>query len=435
VSELRRFFLFTQGCKINQHETQALREAWLRGGWREAASAGEADLILINSCAVTHKAVRDLRRETRRLSRESPGADIAITGCAVPGFREELAELPGVRFLVSQRDKKELASWPDEEAQSEGLREHTGRAWPLAITRFPRARPPLKVQDGCSAGCTYCYVPLARGPSRSRPPEEILAEALDLVRSGSRELVLSGINLGGYAAPDQGIGDFWDLISWLEACLIASGRGGVRLRLSSLDPALLGDRGLEALAGSELLCPHLHLSLQSASPRILKDMGRNRYRADEVAAFIARLSTIWPDFALGADFLLGFPGETEEDFSQTLDFVRELPFTYGHVFTFSPRPGTRAAGFSGAVPEGVVKQRSTQLRGVLQDKNRAFLRRTAERGRLRMVLEQRDPPVGRCEFYSPCFLEADPGPGREGHLIAVRPLSLGREGIAVREEE
>ncbi|MCF8030013.1 MAG: MiaB/RimO family radical SAM methylthiotransferase [Desulfohalobiaceae bacterium] len=435
MGDQRCFYLFTQGCKINQHETQALREAWQERGWREVESASQADLILINSCAVTHKAVRDLRRAARGLHRESPGAEIAVTGCAVPGFGEELCELPGVRRLVAQRDKQQLLAWPEGEADAERGCGAAEKKWPLAISRFPRARPALKVQDGCSAGCTYCYVPLSRGPSRSRPPEEVLREALDLARHGYRELVLSGINLGQYSAAGEGVRDFWDLLFWLETRLIAAGRDGIRLRMSSLDPSLLGDKGLRTLAASELLCPHLHLSLQSASPGILSDMGRDRYRPADVSAFIRELTRIWPDFALGADFLLGFPGETERDFAETLDFARKMPFTYGHVFTFSPRPGTRAAGFSGSVSPGVKKRRSEELRGVLQDKQQAFACRMAELDRLWMVLEQRDPPAGRCEYYSLCYLGGDPGPGREGELIAVQPLEPREGGILVREEK
>ncbi|MEF8889510.1 MAG: radical SAM protein, partial [Desulfohalobiaceae bacterium] len=282
---------------------------------------------------------------------------------------------------------------------------------------------------------TYCYVPLSRGPSRSRPPEEVLAEARDLVRHGYRELVLSGINLGEYSVPAEGMRDFWDLLLWLEARLLARSLDGVRLRLSSLDPTLLGDRGLRTMASSELLCPHLHLSLQSASPRILSHMGRDRCSVGDVAGFIHELARVWPEFALGADFLLGFPGETEADFERTLAFVRELPFTYGHVFTFSPRPGTRAGGFSGKVPQEAKKRRSADLRGVLQDKQQAFTRRISRRSRLKIVLEQRSPPAGRCEYYSLCHLDADPGPGREGNLIAARPIEPREDGIFVREEE
>jgi MiaB/RimO family radical SAM methylthiotransferase len=434
VSEPRRFYLVTQGCKINRHETQALREAWVSRGWSEAAGPAEADLILINSCAVTHRAVRDLRREARRLHRENPGAEIAVTGCAVPGFSQELRELPGVRHLVAQRDKQDLAAWPGGGADTDRRRRGAEKKWPLAISSFERARAVLKVQDGCSAGCTYCYVPISRGPSRSRPPEEILSEALNLAQAGYREMVLSGINLGGYRAAAEGMRDFWDLVSWLEARLLDEGCGGIRLRTSSLDPALLRDKGLRTLAESALLCPHLHLSLQSASPKVLREMGRTGYSPGDVAAFLRELSGVWPEFALGADFLIGFPGESEEEFAETLDFVRQSPFTYGHVFTFSPRPGTRAAAFSETVPQEAMKRRSQDLRTVLREKRQAFERRLADHHRLHMVLEQRDPPAGRCEYYSLCVLEADPGPGREGEVVPVRPLSTREDGILVREE-
>jgi tRNA A37 methylthiotransferase MiaB len=163
-------------------------------------------------------------------------------------------------------------------------------------------------------------------------------------------------------------------------------------------------------------------------------MGRTGYSPGDVAAFLRELSGVWPEFALGADFLIGFPGESEEEFAETLDFVRQNPFTYGHVFTFSPRPGTRAAAFSETVPQEAMKRRSQDLRTVLREKRQAFERRLADHHRLHMVLEQRDPPAGRCEYYSLCVLDTDPGPGREGEVIPVRPLCVREDGILAREE-
>lgn len=431
------FYLFTQGCKINQYESQSIREAWRSLGWREVSHPGQADVVLINSCAVTQRAVQDLRKALRRLGRECPQARFAVTGCAIPGYSGELQDMSGVQALVPQKEKSRLLQGPQvvlsgtwEQGRCNGL-----SVWDFGISGFFRARPVLKVQDGCSMGCTYCYVPLSRGPSRSRAPDQVLGESLELVRSGYRELVISGINLGDYRASRSGMRDFWDLILWLQERLVQEGAERARLRLSSLDPSLLSDKGLQVLSSSPLLCPHLHLSLQSASPKVLQAMGRSHYRLEEIKSFISALGDIWPGYALGADFLLGFPGESEADFEQTLAFCRDMPFTYGHVFTFSPRPGTQASNFGERVPEKVKKQRSRRLRHILQGKREVFLRRTAAQRRLEISLEQLDPPAGLCQHYIFCYLEGGTGSRQKGDLVSVEPLRVQNGAILARIPE
>jgi MiaB/RimO family radical SAM methylthiotransferase len=426
-----RFHIFTLGCKINQYESQALREAWIRAGWLEASGPGEAEAILINTCAVTERAVQDVRKAARRLHRENPSARIVITGCAAQRFPRELAQLEGVGSVVPQSRKTELVTGPPDPGLTGGSEELSpappGRKYPdLAITDFPRARPVLKVQDGCSQACTYCIVPLTRGPARSREPEEVLQEADRLARAGFRELVLSGINLGQYGRGLERCMDFWDLLGELDGYLAHRHGRRTRLRLSSLDPGLLTEKGLRALAGSSLVCPHLHLSLQSASPSVLRAMGRSHYHPEGIEEFLRRLRRIWPVFGLGADILVGFPGETQEDFLETERFCRRQPLTYGHVFTYSARPGTNAAIMKPRVPGRLKKERSRILRGLLAGKRAAFMRELTGLPEVTVVLEQAEPPLGLCEYYVLCHLE---GGRSEARAVEARPLSAGESGL------
>ncbi|MGE4290889.1 MAG: MiaB/RimO family radical SAM methylthiotransferase [Desulfovibrio sp.] len=419
-NEKRRMFAATLGCKINQYETQAIAEAWRGGGWESAESAAEADVILVNSCAVTAKAVADLRKTVRRLNRENPDAGIIVTGCAAQILREELAELPGVVRVVPQEDKAEL------------LRPHAAS---FSISDYPRARAVVMVQDGCSHGCTYCIVPLTRGPSRSREPSEILDEAEQLLDKGFHELILSGVNLRQFGrdlapGPLGNALDFWDLLCLLEERL-ARFAGRARLRLSSVEPGQLGDKALEVLGGSRLACPHLHLSLQAGDPEVLRRMGRGHYRAEQAEDFLEKLAASWPIFGLGADLLTGFPGETEAQFENTLDFCRRLPLSYAHVFPYSSRPGTPAARMKDKVPAEEKKRRAALLRGLADEKKSAFLQRVAGLERVD-VLVQDTRGNGVCAQYAPCRFTR-PGPGIVARkLVPARPVGV-RRGVVLVE--
>ncbi|MEF2230501.1 MAG: MiaB/RimO family radical SAM methylthiotransferase, partial [Pseudodesulfovibrio sp.] len=340
-----RFHTATLGCKINQYETRAIAEAWSRGlGAEEVADPRAAGLILVNSCAVTANAVADLRQAVRRLHRDNPSAPIIITGCAAQVMPDELAALPGVVRVVAQADKGALLDGP------EGFpREEPAPFPPFSIAGYDRARAVVKVQDGCSHHCTYCIVPLTRGRSVSRPADDVAAEVGRLLRGGWRELILSGINLRHYGRGLTEKTDFWDLVARLEREFGPEWAGRARLRLSSVEPGQLDAKAMDTLASSSLVCPQLHLSLQSGDPGVLRAMGRGHYRPEDAVAFFDRLAGAWPTFGLGADFICGFPGETPEAFENTLALARRLPLTYAHVFPYSERPGTPAATMDGAV--------------------------------------------------------------------------------------
>ncbi|GAB6038351.1 MiaB/RimO family radical SAM methylthiotransferase [Fundidesulfovibrio butyratiphilus] len=423
-----RFYLFTLGCKINQYESQSLRESWTDQGHEETGDPALADVALVHTCAVTAGAVADSRRAVRRAARLAPNARVVVAGCAAQVDPETFRALPGVVRVVPQTLKPGLARWPGEAALPDAdiAWDAQQDAWPnFSVRGSHRSRPVLKVQDGCSHCCTYCIVPRARGGPRSRPAAAIESEARRVLDSGHREIVLTGINLAQYLAPDDG-GDFWDMLARLEAALAPDWAGRARLRLSSLDPGMLGPKALEVLKASAegpgMICPHLHVSLQSAAPAVLAAMGRSHYHAEDVLGFLDRLGRAWPTFGLGADILTGFPGETEADFRATLDFCRQAPLSYAHVFAYSKRPGTVAAKARDQVPDAEKKARSLALRELTRRRKLDFVARLAEKSALTVAPERLDPWSGVCEYYVECAMASGPyPPGRE--LATVRPVA------------
>jgi MiaB/RimO family radical SAM methylthiotransferase len=391
------FHILTLGCRINQYESRALKEAWSLRGLAPVSEPVSAGTVVVNTCAVTARAVRDARSLIRKVHRDNPDARIIVTGCAAQVHAPELADLPGVTRLVGQRDKVSLLG-------------RTGPFQPgfppFAVTGSDRSRAVLKIQDGCSRPCAFCIVPRTRGGPVSRPAADVLAEARVLLSSGHREIVVAGINLGQYRFADNG--DLWDLLAFLERQLAPQWRGRARFRLSSLDPGLLGDRALAAIHDLTMLAPHLHVSIQSLSDTVLERMGRGHYDARGLAAFVRSLSSAWDEFGLGADLLVGFPGETGDDFAATLERASALPLTYAHVFPYSPRPGTRAATLAGQVDETVKKQRAASLRNLVSDKGEEFALSLV--GRDLVVAPEPGPaPGGTSQHYVTCeFLNQAP---------------------------
>jgi MiaB/RimO family radical SAM methylthiotransferase len=276
-------------------------------------------------------------------------------------------------------------------------------------------------------------VPYTRGPATSRPPSEILAEVRRLLKAGYAEIILSGVNLHQYGRDNPEFGDFWDLLNTLEAELVGEFAGKARLRISSLAPPQLTQRGLDSLAASRMVCPHLHVSLQHASPAVLKRMGRGHYSARSVAETVAALGRIWPVMGFGADILVGFPGETDDDIALLTDFVRELPFSYAHVFPWSSRPGTPAAGFDGQLPVAVRRTRAFRVREAVAQRRAAFLRKQLSLERMLVAADSSDTTSarlkGRNEFYAPCVFKQEVN-GVSG-LVPARPVALADKELLV----
>lgn len=414
MNDTKTFHIITLGCRTNQYESQSLRESWLARGFSETQDAAHADIILVNSCAVTAKAVRDTNQAAHKALRQAPDAKLIIAGCAAQVLGDKLRTSNPTAEIVPQSRKHALAKWPDQSDEEPGF---PG----FQISSFFRSRAVVKVQDGCSHGCSFCIVPKTRGRSISREPEQVVAEVARLFEAGFAEVSLSGVNLRHYGRDLSRTMDFWDLVKRIDAELSPEWAGRARIRLSSLDPGQLGPKALDTLGGCKLACPHLHLSLQSLSPKVLAAMNRGHYGPEGVSAFVGELEGVWPIFGLGADLLTGFPGETGEDFEQTLAACDALPLTYAHVFPYSRRPGTPAAHMPGQVPKELAKSRALALRDMAAAKKSAFMERLLDMERLNVILESPAPAKGVCEYYARVAVEPQPGTPQRGTLCAVRP--------------
>lgn len=436
-----KFFFITFGCKVNQYETQSLREAWQARGGVECDDPARADVVCVNSCAITARGERDARNAVFRLRRAAPAARLILTGCAARLFedfrRHGHEDCVQPDLVLPQGDKRLLLAGPwTEEARAPAEETRAPSYPPFAISGFRRARPVLKVQDGCQHRCTYCIVPLTRGRCLSRPPEDVIAEARRLLLAGHAEIMISGINLRQYGRDHAAFGDFWSLLRRLDAALAPEFAGRGRFRISSLEPSQLDDEGVETLMSCRMLCPQLHISLQHASQPVLRRMGRGHYTAAMLQRAVERLRAHWPVMGLGADIIAGFPGEREEDVACLLDFVRETPFSYAHVFPYSRRPGTAADRFDGHLPQQVKQERAARVRAAVEERRQAFWQ--AQLALPRMLLAADSPAPGQAparrrkgvnEFYVPCILPAGAHPGRD--LLAVRPLSVTDKGLLV----
>ncbi|MGO9242302.1 MAG: tRNA (N(6)-L-threonylcarbamoyladenosine(37)-C(2))-methylthiotransferase MtaB [Bryobacteraceae bacterium] len=380
---MRRFFIQNFGCRATQADGAALQASLERQGLAEAGAAQGADLVILNTCTVTAAADEDVRKSIHRVHRENPAARILVTGCYAQRAPEELASLPGVAWVVGNSHKPGIPELVRLEAPAAGAPYH-GQIHVGAIgstTEFlcapvedafgERTRPNLKIQDGCSNGCSFCIIPMVRGRSRSMRLEQVLDQVRTLARSYP-EIVLTGINLGRWGR-ESGFRpqDRMRLADLLR--LILSDTDARRLRLSSVEPMDLSDELLELMASTERICRHVHAPLQSGADTVLKRM-RRRYRARHYEERIRRAHALLPDAAFGADVMTGFPGETEAEFDATCDLIDRLPFTYLHVFTYSARPGTPAAELPQTFA-AVRKERTRVLRDLGARKNLAFRER------------------------------------------------------------
>ncbi|MBA4370857.1 MAG: tRNA (N(6)-L-threonylcarbamoyladenosine(37)-C(2))-methylthiotransferase MtaB, partial [Coriobacteriaceae bacterium] len=366
MSEPRAVAFVTLGCKVNRAESEAALARLLGGGWRAAAQAAEADVVVVNTCTVTGEADRKVRKAVHRALRECAGP-VVVTGCmaTVDGGGAALAALDP--RVVVEPDKSRLpsrvASLVDGPAPAaHGVRSGEGF----------RTRAAVKIQDGCDARCAYCIVPDARGPARSVPVADVLAEVRALVAAGTREVVLTGVNLGRFAAGDGPGDDLADLVRAVAA------EGPARVRLSSIEPLDITERLLTALAGTPAVCAHLHVPLQSGSDRVLAAMRRG-YTAAQYEEAIARAREALPGLSVTTDVIAGFPGESDADLAETLALVERVGFSKLHVFRFSARPGARAAEMGGQVPHAVRDSRAAELRAAGERLCEAYVRGRAGR--------------------------------------------------------
>jgi len=357
-----KIFLDTIGCRLNQAEIETLARQFRSAGHEIVADAAQADLAVINTCAVTSEAASDSRAAIRRAKRRGAG-ELIVTGCWATLEPENAAGLPGVKRIVSNLKKDALAS------EILGLPQEFFDLEPVSRQPIPgahqRTRAFIKVQDGCNNACTFCITTVARGSSRSRSIDQVIADIESALSGGTREIVLTGVHLGSWGQDMDGNARLADLIS-----AIMERTAVPRLRLSSLEPWDL-QANFFSLWSDSRLCRHLHLPLQSGSVSVLKRMAR-KITPDSFAELVESARRSIPEVAITTDVIAGFPGETEAEFEQTLEFLKRIRFAGGHVFTYSARPGTAAARMKNQVPYGLRKSRNAALRAVFSQAQQEY---------------------------------------------------------------
>lgn len=355
--------ILTLGCKVNQYESEAIAEAFCAKGVDVRSPDEVCDLYVINTCTVTAESDRKAGQLIRRVSKLNPDAFILVTGCFSQTSPETVAKIAGVDYVCGNTNKLsvvkaglDLLATGKKPSSPILVTDDVQEApfEPMTITRFDRTRAYVKIEDGCENRCAYCAIPGARGKVRSKPLYEVVREVERLVAGGCREVVLTGIETASYGRDLDGVG----LADLLEA--VDRIEGLERVRLGSLDPSLMRPAFVSRLASLRTLCPHFHLSMQSGSARVLAAM-RRKYNPEQAMAGIERLREALPDVELTTDFIVGFPGESDEDFAATMDFARRANFLQMHVFAYSRRAGTPAADMANQIPKAIKKERSAAL--------------------------------------------------------------------------
>jgi len=426
----------TLGCKLNQFDGAAIEGELVRRGYRQAAAPTAAQVIVINTCTVTHKADADARKLIRSMRRASPDCSLLVTGCYAEREGQALEAMQEVTRVFGNRDKARLGWILDElgidlrkpAAPIDRGCDNVGEL-PQALHFGERSRAFLKIQEGCRLACSYCIIPEVRGPSRSVPPALVEQALARLVAAGYREIVLTGVNTGDYGRDLDPQLDLATLLRRLfDQC------GPTRLRLNSLEPRTVTDDIVELLATEPRLASHLQVPLQSGSSQLLRSMRRN-YRRETYAEVLSRLRGAIPDIGLGADVIVGFPGETDALFEETFDFIEDAPLNYLHVFSWSARPGTPAADYPERVDPRVQRERSRRLRNLGDDLSLRFRQRFEGRRLDAVALgNRRDAPYQRALTGNFIDVDLPPDSVTPGQPVTVRVgASTGERTLAVTE--
>ncbi len=423
-----RIALYTLGCKVNQFESQAIGEKFAALGYEIVSWRDEADLYLVNTCAVTSRAAAQSRQMIRRFRRDHPDARIVATGCHVQTGAAELMQAAGGRICLAGNDQKHRIVDIAIEAE-ECLEMYVGdisRVKEIApfMIHSPgqRTRAFVRIQDGCEAFCSYCIVPFARGRSRSMPPERVHEQVALLSEAGIREIVITGIHVGLYG---HDLAEKTSLTSILES--LCSRFPRIRFRLSSIDPSEITDEMIEWAGSTVNFCDHWHLPLQSGSDLVLQAMNR-RYTAPEFRAVFEKLLSAMPHAAFGIDVMTGFPGETHDEFLATVRLLEMLPVTYLHVFPYSPRPHTVAAALGGHVSKKRKGERAAVLRKLGARKKMEFYRKNL--GSVReLLVERREDRSGLWHgvtdnYISTLLAGSEREEGMKNRIVRVRLLEM-----------
>ncbi|MBN2417480.1 tRNA (N(6)-L-threonylcarbamoyladenosine(37)-C(2))-methylthiotransferase MtaB [bacterium] len=370
----------TYGCRLNQAETAAMSASFRERGYQVTDDILEADVYVLNTCVVTARSAAKCLKDIRQAIRANPRTTVILTGCYAHLDDERLSAIGGIDYIVDNRMKYSLfdvfagpGKQPGTIRIGDDAPENAAGALSRAGDFSHKTRAAVKVQTGCDNRCAYCIVPYTRGPSRSVPLSRVLSDVGELASRGYREIVITGVHIGDYGRDMHPPSS----LSLLLESLLALPYTG-RFRLSSLNGADCTDQVIEFIAGNERVCSHVHLSLQSGCDAILRTMNRS-YTTDSIRRVVERLERRLGFFGLGADLITGFPGESEVQALETERFVRELPFTYLHVFPYSVRPGTPAASLPDQIAPGIKQERAARLRGLAEEKQAAFLQKNLHR--------------------------------------------------------
>ena len=395
-----RVSFYTVGCRLNQAETAILKDGFIREGFVSVRFGEKTDVFVVNSCTVTEGAEADCRRVVRQVLRHSPHAFVAVTGCYAQTGLDVLRKVEGIDLIVGNQFKMQLPQTmpPLSELVKQPVPSILhGRIAPENFTlegvgEYSTTRANLKVQDGCQFMCAFCLIPFARGRERSRLLHDAVREAEQLVENGHRELVLTGVNIGQYRDDEK------DLLALIQRLETIEGLG--RIRISSIEPTTISDELLEYMSTSDKLCRFLHVPLQSGDDRILQAMNR-RYSAREYREFMEGALQRIPDVCFGTDVMVGFPGEGNQAFANTRTFIEDLPFSYLHVFSYSPRPGTASTKLANSVPQRIIKERSRELHELSKHKQKVFQQRFLGK-QVSVLFETEEEPgywVGLTDHY------------------------------------
>jgi len=442
---LHTIAFYTLGCKVNQYETDSIKEQFAALGFVVVDFADIADVYLINTCTVTNISDRKSRQMIRRATKMNESAVVVVTGCYSQTSPDEVAEIQGVSLIVGTDKRGDIVSQtlallnkqdhqqtyePSKKPKVQISDVSTFKTFePIHINDCEdRTRVYMKIQDGCNNYCAYCKIPLARGPVRSRPPEEVLKEAVRLVNAGFKEIVLTGIHLASYGK-DFGTGiHLVDIMKTLTDPFNPELSGLLRLRLGSIEPTSLTNEFIECVSNTTKICQHFHVSLQSGCDKTLKNMNR-KYTSEFYFDAVSRLRKQMPDVAITTDIIVGFPGETESDFMETFEFAKKIRFAKIHVFKFSPRKETKAAQMSDQIAPQIKEDRSERLitlaKAMEVDFNKKMLGKVwdvlVEEGRHDGLLEGCAGNYVKLRFEGPEELK--------GEVIRVRAMNVQGDGV------
>ena len=436
--------LITLGCKVNQYDTQAMQEVMLRNGYAVVGENAPADVCIINTCTVTNAADQKARQVIRRAIRKNPDTEVLVTGCYAESDREAIEAIPGVSLVFGNREKADLQkyldlvheSWKEkdrspllqiEPVHHDAVREHAN--FSMSVSEAGKhTRALIKVQDGCSAFCTYCIIPYVRGRMTSRPLRDIVQEAKQIAANGYKEIVITGVHLGAYGL-DIGrqitIADILEHIHPID--------GIERIRFSSIEAMNFPPDLVDRMAALPKCMPHFHLPLQAGSDKILRQM-RRRYTRTEFSHLVEKLRGSFPDVGITTDVMVGFPGETDADFEDSLQFVEDIGFNQLHVFRYSPRRGTPAADYADRVPPHVSAERSKAMIALGKRLGVEFRERMLGKTMNVLVEESREGADGHLAGFTENYLrvQTDVPDSAVNRILPVKLTAL--EGEFIRAE-